>query len=124
MRLPEDDEAYLVDKGYQWSVVVTNEGGCLVLANHELSAKYDRDRADVMIRIPNGYNIAALDMFYVDPAIRLRGSGAFPQAADQFEDHGGRRWQRFSRHLPSPWRPGVDGLPMFLSLVNKELRGL
>lgn len=122
MRLPEDDETYLNDKGYRWSMLAAADGGCLVLADYDIAPVFDRERTDVMIRIPGGYNMAALDMFYVDPALRLKGSGAFPQAADHFEEHAGRRWQRFSRHLPSPWRPGIDGIPMFLSLISKELR--
>ena len=67
----------------------------------------------MMIRIPDQYNIAALDMFYVSPEVRLKNSNQYPDQAEHFEDHCGRKWQRFSRHLVASWRPGVDGLPMF-----------
>ncbi len=121
--LPEDDEAYLASKGGKWGVVGAPEGRCLVIEGVSVSAgKYDRSSADVMIRIPSGYPIASLDMFYVDPPLTLN-SGGYPPSADHFEEHCGRRWQRFSRHLPTPWRPGLDGLPMFLSLVLSELQG-
>jgi len=59
----------------------------------------------------------------VDPEIKIRSTGLHPDRADVFENCAGRRWQRFSRHLSTtPWRPGVDGLPMFMALISKELR--
>lgn len=122
MRLPESDEHYLNDKGFKWALLPDGNGACLVLSDYELAGKFEPAQTDLMIRVPDQYNVAALDMFYADPPVRLRGSGQYPPSADVFEEHGGRRWQRFSRHLPTPWRPGVDGLPMFLTLIEKELR--
>jgi hypothetical protein len=76
-----------------------------------------------MIRIPAQYNIAGLDMFYVSPELKLRSTGSYPEAASHFENHAGRNWQRFSRHLiTTPWRAGVDGLRVFMSLIQKELQ--
>jgi len=67
--------------------------------------------------------MAQLDMWYLDPPLRLKGSSVYPDRADTFEAHGGRNWQRFSRHLPSgAWRAGVDGLPMFFNFIIEELR--
>ena len=84
-------------------------------------AKYDRATVDLLIRVPAGYPMAALDMFYVDPPLRLH-SGGYPPQADHFESHGGRQWQRFSRHLNgTPWRPGVDCLRTFIAPVIHEL---
>jgi Prokaryotic E2 family E len=74
-----------------------------------------------MIRLPGQYNLAGLDMYYVDPPLRLK-NGEYPKAADSFEAHAGRQWQRFSRHLPIPWRPGIDGLQMFFALIGEELQ--
>lgn len=124
MRLPEVDEEYLNGKGYEWRLVPEGGGGCLIISNFPVSAEtYNVLKVDLMIRIPAGYNMAGLDMFYVDPQIRLRATGAFPEAANNFEQHAGRQWQRFSRHLnTTPWRPGVDRLPMFLALIQKELQ--
>jgi hypothetical protein len=121
MRLPEEDEGYLGQKGYQWELVPVGEEGCLILRNFAVSEDlYDRATTDVMVRIPAQYNNAALDMFYCDPPLKLR-SGAYPQAAEHFEEHVGRHWQRFSRHFPTPWRAGVDGLPTLLTFVQREL---
>ncbi|HJZ90604.1 MAG TPA: E2/UBC family protein [Gemmataceae bacterium] len=122
MDLPEDDEAFLDRKAHRWKLIPGGCGGFLVVKDLAVStAVFDRDKTDLMIRIPAGYNTAGLDMYYVDPPLRLK-NGTYPQAAEQFEEHVGRRWQRFSRHLASPWRPGLDGLPMFFALILKELQ--
>jgi hypothetical protein len=122
-RIPEADETYLSGKQYSWELLPVADGACLVLKGVTVSAeKYSASVVDLMIRVPHGYPMAALDMFYVDPPLMLK-SGGYPASADQFEEHGGRRWQRFSRHLPTPWRPGLDGLPMFLNLILPELQG-
>ena len=123
MRLPEDDENYLNSKGYKWQLLPDGNGGCLVISKFSVSAQiFDRAETDLMIRIPGQYNIAGLDMFYVAPEIKVKGTGSYPDRADVFENYGNRRWQRFSRHLNTPWRAGVDGLPMFMSLIQKELQ--
>jgi Prokaryotic E2 family E/Multiubiquitin len=121
--LPELDEEYLTTKGMRWSLPAA---GFLLLEGIALAAdKYDRSTVDLLIRVPGGYPTAALDMFYVSPELKLKGGG-FPPAAEVFEDHLGRRWQRFSRHMNSGaclWRPGVDSLKTFLALVFGELQG-
>lgn len=125
MRLPEHDEEYLQQKGYAWDLLAdppaSPTGGLLIIHNYLLDAAvYDRETCDLMIRIPAGYNVAQLDMFYADPEIRLK-AGGYPNRADQFETHGGRRWQRFSRHL-AVWRPGVDTVRTMLSFADRELK--
>lgn len=123
MRLPESDENYLNIKGYKWRLIPDGNGACLVISDYGLSTVlFDRAQTDLMIRIPAQYNIAGLDMFYVAPEIKLKGTDAYPDRAGTFEDHCERCWQRFSRHLTTPWRAGVDGLPMFLALIQKELQ--
>lgn len=122
MRLPEDDESYLNEKGFGWDVYADANGGFLVVRDYALDPeRYQPDRADLMIRIPSQYPLAQLDMFYVAPEVRLK-IGGYPQNADIFEEFLGKRWQRFSRHLAQPWRVGIDGLPMFLALVHNELQ--
>jgi len=123
MQLPEDDERYLNDKGFEWELVPASDGVCLVLRGYAVSpGKYDRPATDIMVRIPAQYPMAALDMFYADPPLRFPG-GAYPKCAEVFEPHGGRQWQRFSRHLANPWRTGIDGLPNFIPIIAAELQG-
>lgn len=122
MQLPESDEDYLQQKGYQWELVAAKDGACLIIKGYPTSADiYDRATTDLMIRIPAQYNNAALDMFYVDPPLKLK-TGGYPNRADSFEDHVQRRWQRFSRHFSTPWRAGTDGLPTLLTFVHRELQ--
>lgn len=124
MNLPEGDEDYLNGKGYQWSILPDGEGALLVVSGFVVNGgKYDREFTDLMIRIPAQYNMAKLDMWYVDPPLRLKGNSSYPHQAAHFESHGSRNWQRFSRHLAdNAWRAGVDGLPMFFRFIIDELR--
>lgn len=122
--LPESDERYLKEKGYAWQLLCDDEGVCLVIEKYPVSGElYDRSGTDLMIRIPPQYNNAALDMFYADPPLRMKGTDKYPDRADSFIDRVKRRWQQFSRHFPVPWRPGVDGLPTLLTFVQRELHG-
>jgi len=122
-RLPEADEQYLAAKGISYKLVPGASEVFFIAKDLAVSAtKWDRSQTDLMLRIPNGYPNAGLDMFWVDPPLQFR-TGGYPTSADQFENHASRRWQRFSRHLATPWRPGVDGIGSFLALVLAELRG-
>lgn len=123
MEMLDGDNAYLTEKGLPFQFLADGENGAILFKDYPLAAgKYDRDRTDLLICIPKGYNDAKLDNFYVDPPLKLASGGNYPQNADHFEDHVGRRWQRFSRHLPN-WRAGIDLLQNYLPLVHRELQG-
>lgn len=123
MQLLEDDESYLKTHGFTFELVPAPNGIYLILKALILHpGKYNHDVVDVLILIPSGYNDAKLDMFYVVPELKLRSTDAHPQAASHFEEHAGRRWQRFSRHLPQ-WRAGIDKLQNFMPFVTRELQG-
>lgn len=122
MRLLEDDERYLKEKAFEYELASEGDAGCLIFKRFPLApGKYDRDVVDLLICIPKGYNDATLDNFYVDPELRLKTTGHFPQAAEVFENHVGRRWQRFSRHMPV-WRAGIDTLRSFMPAAYRELQ--
>ena len=124
MKLLEEDDAYLNERGYTFELVPDGSGGCLIIKTYPLAlGKYDRQSVDLMICIPPDYNDAKLDMYYVDPEIRLAATGQHPEQASHFENHANRRWQRFSRHLPQ-WRPGIDTLRNYFPLINRELQNL
>lgn len=121
MNLLEEDEKYLAEKGYSWELQPDGGNLALIIKNYPVNENvFDRSRADLLIIIPAQYNNARLDMYYVDPPLKNK-DGSYPQAADQFEDHAGRRWQRFSRHLDT-WLPGIDTLAGFMSLISRELQ--
>jgi hypothetical protein len=118
--LLEEDERYLDEKGYDWEVVTDGSNEFLMLKGVSLDAvTFDHSTADVLILIPGQYNTAPLDMWFLEPWVRLR-SGGNPAQADVPVQMLGRTWQRFSRHLPI-WRPGVDNLTTLLVFMSREL---
>jgi E2/UBC family protein E/multiubiquitin len=122
--LLETDVAWLTEKGYDWTVTPNGGGGgSLIIAGLVLAPmRYDQAQTDLLLQIPNDYNDAGLDMWWIAPAIRLRVTGAYPPAAEHFEMLLGRRWQRFSRHLNQAWRAGLDDVPRFMTYVIAELQ--
>lgn len=129
MSLLERDEEYLAAKEYQYELLpgveTGQQGMYLLIRGFKVNAeRYTVGSVDLLIHIPPGYNQARLDMFYVDPEIRIRATGDVPQAATNIETYFGRRWQRFSRHFKEPgWRPGVDCLQSMLAKIVAELQG-
>jgi hypothetical protein len=120
--LPERDDAYLRDLGFDFDVTVDGGVLCTVIHNFVLPEGYEPRVTDLLLRLPAGFPDAAPDMFWCDPPIGVLRTGTYPQAADQMETYLDRTWQRFSRHLaPGMWRPGTDDLRSFLTLIGAEL---
>ncbi len=127
MNLPEEDERYLKNKGYSFELHPSEDGNgfLVIIRKFKVSKeKFQEAETDLMIQIPKGYPDAALDMFWVFPHLRYKENGQFPQNADQMRRVFDKDWQRFSRHLRDPWKPGVDGLPGYMTLIKKELQNL
>lgn len=122
MTLPEEDVDYLSQKGYKWQLQSEGSEWWLTIEAFPIGERYSSRSVDMLIRIPPQYNQAPLDMWFVSPEIKLGSTGAHPPAASHFEDHFGRRWQRFSRHFPTPWRPGIDGLSTLITFAHQELQ--
>lgn len=121
MVLPDCDIQYLQDRGL--SHVETPEGGmtCLVLNAFPLSDGFDKDSADLLIRLPAAYPDVPPDMWWFDPPVRLSDSRPIP-ATESMEPYIGRTWQRWSRHFPpTSWHSGIDGLESFVALIVHEL---
>ena len=81
---------------------------------------WDRETTDLLIITHSTYPNAKIDMFWVDPPLKLK-NGEQCKAANVFEKKVGRTWQRFSWHLQS-WNPGKDNLITYLEDVNQRLR--
>ena len=116
------DEEYLARLGLPYEV--TQAGGmiALVIKDWPLPEGYEPRAVELLIRLPPGFPDAPPDMYWCNPPVRLAGSGAYPQAADLFEQHLDQQWQRFSRHLPpGAWQPGRDSLESYLALIRTEL---
>jgi hypothetical protein len=116
------DESYLHGKGFEFEVTVEQGLICVIVKNYSLPIGYSANNTDLLLRLPPGFPDAQPDMFWCDPAIRITSTGAFPQAADLMENHLGRTWQRFSRHLgEGVWLPGTDNLGSYMALIYSEL---
>ncbi len=120
--LPQIDMEFLEERAPGFTV--TSEAGmvCVVIPAMPLPPGFDRPTSDLLLRLPGGYPDVHPDMWWFEPPVR-RVDGATIQATESHEQHLGRTWQRWSRHLqPGQWRSGVDCLRTYVALVQKELR--
>jgi hypothetical protein len=126
MSIPERDATFLRERGFDWEMIPDPAGSyCVIVRSFLVSAGgFAPDRTDLMVRIPPQYPMTPLDMWYCDPPIRVAATGQFAPASEVMEAHIGRTWQRFSRHLNGGWRPGIDSLRSFFTLIQRELQGV
>lgn len=118
--LPSLDKDYLDLKKVEYNFDVVNGAIHLRIQNYPLPAQYNIRSVELLIIIPAGYPNAQLDMFYTKPDVKLL-NGNWPLKADVHETHNGQVWQRWSRHINSGWRVGVDSLKTFLRGIEKEI---
>jgi hypothetical protein len=99
-----------------------NARSFIVVREMPLPSHWNREHTDVLIIVPQGYPMAALDMFWVTPGLALANCKA-PQNADQVEQYAGTSWQRFSWHYPPNyrWQPPKDNLLSHLRFVRTRL---
>lgn len=120
--LPTIDQEVLNERCPGHSVQADGGMICVLLPNFPLGPGFDRQNADLLLRLSPGYPDVPPDMWWFDPPVQRR-DGAQIAATQTTENYLGRAWQRWSRHLqPGQWRSGVDTLRSFLALVGKELR--
>jgi hypothetical protein len=122
--LPEFDQNYLNEKDFNFRTVSYNGKKGLIICDFVLpEGKYDRDKADLLILLPQGYPDISPDMFYLFPAVVLMPGKHTAKAANVKFNFENKEWQRWSRHSPGPtWRPGIDGLHTYLKKVETALR--
>lgn len=87
-----------------------------------LPAHWSRQSTDVLIQVPQGYPMAAMDMFWVPPGLGLI-SGRMPENGEVMESFLGKTWQRFSWHYSNnhQWNPSTDGLVSHLRFARMRL---
>jgi len=109
----------LRSQGYAVEDSVETPGESLVVfPSFKLPAgKYNMASCRLLVRVPNGYPNAALDMFYTQPDLLLA-SGSAPRQSDVLEQLGGTVWRRFSWHRTAPWKPGVDSLISYVAFIE------
>ena len=119
--LPSEDRERLEAKFPQYSEMIENQMVCVVLPDFPLPRGLQPSQSDLLLMLAPGYPDIPPDMWWFDPPVIRPDGQAIPQTQVQ-ENYLGRKWQRWSRHLdPGLWRPGVDSLESYLSLVQSEL---
>jgi|ERR1035437_1487310 hypothetical protein len=117
--IPKADEDFLLEKQFNYELRQAGSEIHLVIREYTFPPAYGSTKADLLIIIPPAYPMAALDMFWTCPDVKLA-SGAWPQACEHHEPKAdGRTWQRWSRHIE--WRSGVDTLRSFMTAVVSEI---
>jgi hypothetical protein len=118
--VPEEDWDFLAASGYDFTIDRVGQQIHVVVRNFPLP-RYKPQSADLLIIVPPGYPNAKLDMFWTFPDVSLP-NGGIPLKADVHEQHGGRNWQRWCRHIADgAWRPGIDNLRSYMTTVKTEL---
>ncbi|MBW2662418.1 MAG: hypothetical protein JRD93_10615 [Deltaproteobacteria bacterium] len=122
--LPEFDQNYLQEKGFNFKEASNNGNKGIIISGFVLpEGKYDQDKVDLLILLPQGYPDISPDMFYLFPAVVLMPGKQTAKAANVKFNFENIEWQRWSRHSPGPtWRPGIDGLHTYLKKVETALQ--
>ncbi|MEN6489234.1 MAG: E2/UBC family protein [Smithella sp.] len=117
--LPKPDVDCLIEKGYEFEVNQL-DGNIHVIIDAFGFPAYSPNQASILLILPAGYPNAKPDMFWTYPDVKLK-DGRWPAACEVHQDFHGKSWQRWSRHSPAPWRPGVDCLRNYLTMVIREI---
>ena len=116
--LTDDDIKYLnITFNGHWQEITEQVRG-IIIKDYLLPLGYNISKAEMMIIIPNGYPMAALDMFYLHPKICKQNSNVISALTD--EVHFGKSWQRWSRHYL--WIPGVHNLSTHMRVIQNSLK--
>jgi hypothetical protein len=116
--IPESDRDFLIEKEFEHDIIPANGALHIVIRDFELPEAYIPAKTELLIILPAGYPNAALDMFWTAPDVMLK-NGSWPTTATHHEDHHGKNWQRWSRHIA--WRAGQDNLRTFITAIRKEI---
>lgn len=121
-RTLDEDIAHLRHSYPDIEVVNETARTFVILKQFSLAQHWNMPKTELLLQVPQGYPLAAMDMFWVSPGLRLA-NGQIPQNADLLEQYCDRQWQRFSWHYSgsTPWNPAVDGLASHLRFVRVRL---
>lgn len=110
------DQAYL-DEHFVWEATVDGGMVCVTVKEYPLAAGLEPATNELLVRLPGGFPDASPDMFWFAEPV-TRSDGAVIPATECRENHLGRTWQRWSRHIGGQWRPGTDGLRSYMAYVR------
>lgn len=70
---------------------------------------YNAEKSDALLLTDVQYPTSAMDMFYLEEHVTMRG-GQIPNYASSVVEYGGRKWRQWSWHRNGRWTAGVDDL--------------
>lgn len=121
--MPQADRRYVDEHSLSIEEIVDGQQKGVIIKKYPLPPdRFDASEADVLIVLPAGYPDAAPDMFFTDPWLKLKATGAYPNRAATAFSFARRNWQRWSRHN-STWRGGQDGIQTMLRRIDRAFRG-
>lgn len=97
---------------------VEQHGGVthILISGYQLPVGLGSSTTNLLIQIPVGFPDVRPDMFWCQPAVN-KTSGVPPGTSAQVI--GAVSWQRWSRHIGSAWRPGIDDLETYLAYIRR-----
>jgi hypothetical protein len=121
--LPEEDTQYLDFKKITCEEVIEGSQHAVIFTDFPLpSGKYDHEKVEILVLLPDGYNDVGPDMFYTYPKIKLMPQNVIANKTEAELSFRGVTWQRWSRHAPdSDWRAGRDGIRTILKRIKNAL---
>ncbi len=122
MALPQPDIEFLDARGLPYTVTEEANMTCVVFPNYALPGGCNVAQSDLLIRLSPGFPDIPPDMWWFSPAV-TRADGRSIPATEHAENHLGRTWQRWSRHLAQgQWRSGTDDIRTYLAMIAREVR--
>jgi hypothetical protein len=118
--LSEGDRAFLEGRGFDHEVISEGQMFSLIIRGFRLPVGYEPAVIDLLLRLANGFPDSAPDMWWTHPVVGYA-DGSAPPATEVRMEFAGRTWQRWSRHLATSWRPGIDNLQTYLRLIRTDL---
>ena len=118
--LPSRCRKYLVERAVAFDEIDGPQKAIILRAYPVPAGRFDHEKADILVLLPNGYPDVRPDMFFAMPWLKLAGQNRYPTKADQPFPFNNQTWQRWSRHN-NQWRPGVDGIWTMLRRIDTAL---
>lgn len=124
MALTSEDQETLRRLGL--TAKVCEHGGmtCVEISDFRLPEGFTQRMVTLLLRLNPAFPDVPPDMWWFTPSV-LRADGVAIPATEHKEQHLGRDWQRWSRHLnPAEWQSGVDSLESFIAVIRRELAAI
>lgn len=118
--LRPSDQAVLDEIGLPYDIGQDGAFVTVMIRNFPMPASLEPTGSNMLLRLPPGFPDAAPDMFWLQPPVAGPGSTPIP-GTQSLEPYLGSTWQRWSRHIASQWRPGIDNLGTYMAYVRRCL---